>query len=255
MRIGRDKGKPSAAALDLWYETPLGQRVLAAVRAEVRSATERVFGYHAVIHGPPRASGTLMRELRIPHVMRLGDAIEERPEVVAGSLNWPLAPASVDLVVLHHSLQLTVDPHRLLREVDQVLAPDGQLLVIGFNPFSLFGMRRLFSCRKTAPWCGRLYTRRRVLDWLSVLGYATRLNQSTFFRPPLQTSALLERLAFMERFGARCCPITGSVNLLLVQRQIAPLTPVRPRWRPKRSGLAGGVMEPTTRSMKFGSRG
>jgi hypothetical protein len=35
------------------------------------------------------------------------------------------------------------DPHRLLREADRVLIDDGWMILTGFNPVSLMGLRKL----------------------------------------------------------------------------------------------------------------
>src|ERR1019366_694210 len=54
----------------------------------------------------------------------------------------PFDAASLDLVVLPHALELARDPHRTLREVERVLVPEGRVLIIGFNPASLWGTRQ-----------------------------------------------------------------------------------------------------------------
>ena len=54
----------------------------------------------------------------------------------------PFPQHSVDLVVLPHSLELARDPHQTLREVERVLVPEGRVVIAGFNPASLWGMRQ-----------------------------------------------------------------------------------------------------------------
>jgi SAM-dependent methyltransferase len=64
------------------------------------------------------------------------------------------------------------DPHRLLREADRVLIDDGWLVLIGFNPLSLMGLRKLVPVlRRAPPYNSRMFTLMRQLDWLSLLNF------------------------------------------------------------------------------------
>jgi hypothetical protein len=45
-------------------------------------------------------------------------------------------------VVLPHALELARDPHHALREVERVLVPEGRVVISGFNPASLWGLRQ-----------------------------------------------------------------------------------------------------------------
>ena len=51
--------------------------------------------------------------------------------------------ASLDLLVLPHTLELSVDPHMALREVERVLVPEGRVVIAGLNPLSLWGLRQM----------------------------------------------------------------------------------------------------------------
>jgi hypothetical protein len=39
-------------------------------------------------------------------------------------------------------LELARDPHHALREVERVLVPEGRVVISGFNPASLWGLRQ-----------------------------------------------------------------------------------------------------------------
>ena len=57
----------------------------------------------------------------------------------------PFDAQSIDLILLPHALEFIDNPHEVLREVDRVLRPEGRVLILGFNPWSLFGLRRVWS--------------------------------------------------------------------------------------------------------------
>ncbi len=67
----------------------------------------------------------------------------------------PFASQSLDLVVLPHVLEFAHEPHQILREVERVLIPEGQIIVTGFNPASLWGARQAATRLARAPSCRR----------------------------------------------------------------------------------------------------
>ena len=52
----------------------------------------------------------------------------------------PFDSRSVDIMLLPHTLEFSDDPHQVLREVSRVLTPEGHAVILGFNPFSLWGL-------------------------------------------------------------------------------------------------------------------
>jgi SAM-dependent methyltransferase len=46
-----------------------------------------------------------------------------------------------------HALELARDPHHTLREVERVLVPEGRVVILGFNPASLWGLRQRLGAR------------------------------------------------------------------------------------------------------------
>ena len=109
--------------------------------------------------------------------------------------DWPILTDSVDAIVLPHTLELSRDPHQVLREADRSLIPDGHLVILGFNPRSVWGGRRILS-RKDGrmPWDARFLGMSRIKDWLGLLGFDTLHSHYLFQRPPLQNPRLLEKL-------------------------------------------------------------
>ena len=118
-------------------------------------AVADIFGYHALQLGMPRIEG--LRTNRMPHQwLALGaDAMLSRTEEPsdAGTSHAPRAAAlwaepealpfpnaSLDLVVLPHTLELSADPQIALRDVARVLVPEGRVVVAGRNRLSLCGV-------------------------------------------------------------------------------------------------------------------
>lgn len=118
------------------------------------------------------------------------------------------ADKSVDVCLLAHTLPWCTDPHRLLREADRVLIDDGWLVISGFNPLSLMGLRKLVPVlRKTPPYNSRMFTLMRQLDWLSLLNFEV-LHYSRFHVLPWKKQGAAFKYAYPGAglFTAYCGP-------------------------------------------------
>ncbi len=220
-----------------WRALPLGILLAQAERAELDVILPDLFGYHVL---QLSASGTvdLLEASRITHkIIADPDAVRAPAGVglVADMTTLPVAGDSIDVAVLPHTLELVHHPHHVLREVQRILMPEGYLIIIAFNPFSLWGLWRLLHRHSARlPWSGRFYTLTRVKDWLALLGFDTVHVRHSFFRPPLRHIPSLQRLSFLERWGTRFWPLGSAVYIVVARKRVATLTPIRPRWRPRR---------------------
>lgn len=241
-------------ALQRWYGEPLGQSLWQGERTLLDEILPGLFGYHLLQVGLPGAAAWLATS-RISHRMLLTEEeIMPVPEAacsercVGSAEAMPLATDTLDVVLLPHTLEFSAQPHQVLREVDRVLIPEGHLLILGFNPWSLWGGRRLLTgWRDQAPWCGRFLSAWRLKDWLSLLGFDTVLLRHFYFRPPLTRAARSARLQGVELLGGQWWPVLGGAYLLVAKKRVATLTPVRPRWRPRRALVATSLAGPAAR--------
>ena len=216
------------STLSDWFATPAGEYVLRWEQAQFDSAVEDVFGFNAVQVGLPQCD--LLRRNRISLRTRVGTdpAVDLRAD--SGAL--PLATGSIDLVVLPHVLEFSAHPHRILREAARVLTPDGQIVISGFNPLSLWGMRRRFGPgRKEFPWRGRFIGILRLKDWLQLLSFELNGGRFGCYAPPFAQAQWLERSAFMEKAGDRWWPIAGGVYVVRAVKRTIGMRLVMPNWR------------------------
>jgi len=235
-----------------WYRTALGIHLQQREQELLGQVLPNLFGYHLLQVGRPMESD-LLATSRITHRMVMGDMSSpsgsgEGESFFSQSDQWPIASASLDVILLPHTLEYVDRPHEVLREAERALIPEGHLLILGFNPWSQFGVRRLFSgWRNVSPWSGHFYSTLRLKDWLALLGFDTVLARHYFFRPPLQNERIMRRLCALERAGERFCPPLGGGYLLLAKKRVTTLTPIKPRWRTRRSLVSVGSTEPTVR--------
>ena len=143
----------------------------------------------------------------------------------------PFESASLDLVVLPHSLELARDPHLTLREVERVLVPEGRVLILGFNPASLWGLRqRLGRMRRRLglgterdlflPRAGEFIGYRRLRDWLRLLELRGRVGPLRLLPPAVTSAKWLARFGWMERAGDRWWPVFGAVYFIVAVKRV-----------------------------------
>jgi SAM-dependent methyltransferase len=234
--------------LRFWYTLYVGKTLRKLERRALEPVLNSLFGYHAIQVGT-LLGDDLLSSSRISHrlVMDPDKNEDNEASIYAYPDALPIASDSVDLVLLPHTLEFERTPHEILREVERVLIPEGHVVIMGFNPWSLWGAASFILKRRnknTPPWCGRFITLTRIKDWLALLGFEVVDVKMMFYRPPLQQRSVLRRMHFVEKVGARFFPNLGGVYMLVAQKRVTTLTPIKPRWRPRRA-LVGKWMEPT----------
>ena len=213
--------------LQEWLATPLGQYLLEKEQAYLDDVTPDIFGFHALQLGMPEVD--LLRESRIAHRVRIAAA--EHPDVYAKCHELPLATQSIDLVLLPHALEFAAEPHAVLREVDRVMMPEGRLVIVGFNPWSLWGLRSALGfSRNEFPWNGRFVSLLRVKDWLSLLGFDVNAGRLVAYAPPFDNAKLRRRFGFMEPAGDRWWAVGGAVYMLQAIKRVRGMRLLTPAW-------------------------
>lgn len=242
--------------LRLWYESNTGQLLADLEIQHLDQVLATLFGYYVVQVGCV-VNRDLLKESRVKYciVMDPDPHSVPVPQVFAYPDSLPVVADAVDVVVLPHTLEFERDPHQILREVDRVLIPEGHVIIFGFNPWSLWGVwRLLLAHRMQPPWTGRFLSTMRCQDWLALLGFDLVLERQFFFRPPLQHLGVMRRLHFMERLGQRFWRRNAGVYMLVAKKRVTTLTPIRPRWRPRRS-LIGTLAGPSPRRVRCSKMG
>jgi len=211
-----------------WFATPLGNYLLEKEQAYLDDVTPDVFGFHALQLGMPQVD--LLRESRIAHRLRI--AAFDHPDLFAKCHELPVATQSIDMVLLPHVLEFAEEPHAVLREVDRVMMPEGRLVILGFNPWSLWGLRSaLGPSRNEAPWNGRFLSLLRVKDWLALLGFEVSAGRLVAYAPPINSPRALRRFGFMEPAGDRWWAVGGAVYMLQAIKRVRGMRLLTPAWQ------------------------
>jgi SAM-dependent methyltransferase len=240
----------SIRELGSWLHTAPGRALLNWEQDRLDHAVTDAFGFHALQLGLPELDG--LRANRMPHRWVASDTLivpeaMPMPPPLDPSLTTqmghdpvalhcefdalPFPNASIDLVVLPHALELARDPHHTLREVERVLVPEGRVVITGFNPASLWGLRQRAGHLRRGMGFGRgqpLYLPSggeflgywRLRDWLRLLGFEVEAGRFGCWRPPLHSEGWLQRFAWMDRVGDRWWPVLGSLYFVVAVKRV-----------------------------------
>jgi SAM-dependent methyltransferase len=174
-----------------------------------------------------------------------GRATVADADVVARLSQLPIGNGAVDAVVLPHTLEFETDPYAVVREADRVLAGEGQLIVLGFRPFSLWGFRSRAISHGYPPGLKRMLGAGRIADWLELLGYDVSITRNYLFTPPWGGAASRAGApsALLRRGWLK--PWPAGAYMIKARKRVYMLTPIRPRMR-ERVQPIGALVKPTT---------
>lgn len=215
-----------------WYKKTLGQHILQVEQDYLTTYFDKLFGYYA-LQLAPKQSIDLLAKTKITHKAYIVPEISAHdafPGIEALYTELPIQSDSIDIIVMPHLLEQADNPYQVLREVSRVLIPEGHLFLFGFNPFSLWGLRRLFTWKKTFPWQKEYYSAFRVKEWLRVIGFEIVAYKTHVFRPPIEHPGFFERLKFLElcsKIKARW----GGVYSIVAKKKIPGMIPLKPAWQ------------------------
>lgn len=228
----------SLAHLASWFDSVSGQRLLAEQTPIVGECARRFHGDTLLWAGCHTDLTDTVRGCMVRNRFYLetcggvagcpqeGDAASFRADLH----ELPLANNALDAVVLHHVLEGAQDPRTAIREIARVLAPGGRLLIVAFNPWSLWGIRGAYARFFRDSFSGlRFVSPHRLLDWLTVLGFELQ-QEVKYLAYELPFSTRNKDAGLWKRFRALCAdhglPV-GGVYVISAVKQAAAM---RPDW-------------------------
>jgi SAM-dependent methyltransferase len=212
----------------------------------LQGTLDDVFGLELLQLGAWGPGRELLSGSRTRHqsVVSAGASFRGEADLQADPAMLPVAGGSVDAVLLPHTLEIASDPQAVLREADRVLVGQGHLVLLGFRPLSLWGLRAAASRSGFPPGFTRLISERRLRDWLILLGYEITLARHYLYFVPSESGA---QAGLQGRGALRrglFNPLPAGAFLLKARKRTYTLTPIRLRRR-ERAPLLGGLVNPT----------
>jgi SAM-dependent methyltransferase len=249
----------SIIALDRWLQSPAGAYVRAWEQACLDELTADIFGFNAIQIGVPQIDALAAN--RMPNKWQAATRTSTADELIYARNNkqiavaldfaeLPFASQSLDLIVLPHVLEFAAEPHQVLREVERVLIPEGQLIICGFNPASMWGVRQgmgRITSSNYLPTAGEFISMLRLKDWLKLLNLGVTRSHFGCYAPPFRSSQWLDRFHFVEGAGQRWWPYFGAVYIVHAIKRVKGMHLIGPAWN-KKSSRAPQAVPATNRN-------
>lgn len=234
------------ASINPWFDTALGKSVLKTEKAIIEQLLPGFFGYHLLQLSVQKE--TLYESSPIRHKFSLSSTPHKREStLVANPDLLPFEDDCLDVVLLHHCLDFQDSPQNLLREVSRVSRPMGQVVIVGFNPYSLWGMWKPFGAlRNKQPWLGKYISPGRLMDWLTLLNFKIDRAQYSIYGLPYSRKAddlILDD--YSQGLSRNPNWPFGAIYVIVARKQVGTMTPIRPVWRKNQNMGKLSVVRPT----------
>jgi hypothetical protein len=220
-----------------WKALSQGEQIRVELENACAPIVERIFGYHFV------RLGSLSSDINIPscpikHVVNITDVDHAKTNVRGISRELPLQQNSVDAFLLAAELDFAQDPHQILREVNRAITANGQLIIAGFNPYSLAGVLKYFPInRGNMLHQGRFFTSARIKDWLQLLGFEIVEQENVMYSSLFANKRFLPG-SKLQLFCKRYLPAFSSMYILVARKREIPLSTIKSKWQVKKPRFA-----------------
>lgn len=187
-----------------------------------------IFGQCALQLGTPSIAG--LRSSRILHTWvaiqnpdsitsiqtNSTDTSASFPALVACTEALPFATEQFDLILLPHTLEASEWPHYALQEANRILRPEGRLVISGFNPLRIWGVRPGPHELNWGPSIGPL----RIRNWLHTLGYEVKHLRTGCCPPGFQRINWIRHVQWMDHFVTSRWCLWGGIYFLVATKHV-----------------------------------
>jgi len=235
-------------SMQQWYQELPGSTLVQLESAQLARRLPRFLGETALQIGGP-ADLQLLKDSPIRHQFQVIPYTRAQAEgnlVEVEFTELPFAANSIDLIVVAHTLEFIHSPRQLLSQLYQCLAPHGHLVILGFSPWSLWGLTRHMKRHHGLPWEGHFWKRSKVNKWLEAIGYTVLRTDYCCYQWPYKNRRLANLNFVSEVMGRFVWYSSGSVYMISAQKQIQTMTPIKASWWAKKENVRPGYCEPTS---------
>lgn len=225
------------AFLKTFYQSKVGQP-LSLVEAEmIQGALKNVFGYFLLQVGCTSdqnwlSSSRVSYKTLVDNCLSCEEAKQYQSTIVADLDYLPIKKDSIDVVFLPHTIEAVADPYHLLRQVDDLLIPEGRLILTGFNPYGCGILKLKMGQHRAGFQKANMVKISRLVDWLKLLGYDIEQLEISptvcFLSQNYQAWSVLSKLGKMLSWlGLE----TGNVYCISAIKRVSSPTPLGLNWK------------------------
>ncbi len=243
--------------MDFWFEKPPGSFVIEKEQALLDNILPSISGDVLLQVGGP-SDCSLLRGSCIPHKLYCSLDGVNSPGVATFEADvdyLPLQQSCLDCAVMVHALAFTKQPELVLRKLCWSLKPGGQLIVFGFNRYSLWGLAKLRRDKSRFPWGGEFHTPWKLKRLARRVGFHLVADHQVCFRGPSYNRDRWDSWRFLEMMGLTLMPIFSGVYMLYFQKKAVGITPLKLKIRSSEKKAYGEYVEPSMNQKHRGLNG
>jgi len=232
-----------------WFASDLGQRLLAQEQHFIDELLPELFGYYLMQlsvlgnNNLVKSSSTSVQFALCPSECSIQPIINRSSEsrlsfAVSEFEQLAIDSNDIDVALLHHALDFSSNPHQLLRETARSIIPNGHIVVVGFNPFSLLGLRhRLASLFSRSYAYRHQYLRAsRLRDWCKVLDLEIVYSKKGYYSLPFQRDFFTGLNGkWLNKLGQTLLPWSGGFYTVVIRKNVTPARLIKVDWKRKHS--------------------
>lgn len=228
---------------EIWLSNRSADSLLTAEQQLVNKALPDMHGLFLVQVSALNQS--VIERTSLKYCFLIGSSTEA--QVITEFAHLPFRSNSVDCTVLHHVLDYSDNPHQCLRDAANITVPNGFLVLVCFNPLSIWGVLRLLRL-VPSPSPVSLLLPGRLLDWLAFLGFRVETVTTSQVLPPIIVRYFPRLSRFVDRLCKKIGLPLGMAQVIVARKLVAGRTPIRPQWG-RISSKGGSVIAPATRDL------
>jgi SAM-dependent methyltransferase len=217
-----------------WYQTEFGKKILAAEQAKMAELLEDKFGYY-LVEFTSLQQVFFSQYSPMAHKFKATDFCtstyhQDQNLILVDFENLPFAPESLDAVILTHVLEFYEKPANLLAEIWTSLIPNGYLILLSFNPFSLWGLYKTLYAAETIPLSGHYYSYRYLSHLLTSHHFSVDDCIHASYNVPFTHSLSGQYDHFYFALAQFAWPHCANVNIILARKQVCAVKPLKFGW-------------------------
>ena len=202
----------------LWLLDTIGSRLIQEEQEELVDILATSSGDRFLQIGIWGHSTTFTKHLCADEFFLVEQTAIEDVDLVAKFDRLPIQDQMIDVVLLPHTLEQTKVNKLILNSTTELLKDGGKLIVIGFNPSSLWGLRYYLSGKRFLFGMNQLISVKRYSTWLIDLGFG--IEKIHYFHAILPTVKRYDLPLKIHIFNPFLC----ACYMIIANKEHIPMT-------------------------------
>lgn len=201
-----------------WFQKPIANALLKAEIDGLSHILPNIFGYY-IAQITPSQNENILSSSMISNKIAINFKKNSDNKLIPIECKLeelPFLPESIDAVVLLHTLEFANNPEEVIKEIYDSLIPGGYFIAFNFNPYSMWGINKIFCKNKKGIWKGKWITPNKMHKLLDDCKFEIKDYQTFYFRPPMEDTT---KMLFMEIIGQFFGQKHGAAYMYVAQKE------------------------------------